>query len=121
MSNSFRVSLPGYNAKTDTNPDHYALYSDEDWVLIKELARGSGSISQTDSPNEATIAHNLGYIPFYLVYCEVSSGRYRIANSFDPLGSGWKSYADEDNLYIENDYSSTYTDYRYYIFYDNLT
>lgn len=118
MTQTIRVSLPTYNCLTDTNPDHYALYADSDWPLIKEKARGTGSIALYDTE---TIAHNLGYIPFYLVYCEIASGEYQIANAFDPVGSGWRSYADTTNLYITNFYSSTYTDYRYYIFYDLIT
>lgn len=112
-----RVSLPGYNALTDTNPDHYALYADEDWVLIKEKARGAGTVNYLSS---ATISHDLGYVPFYLVYCEVDSNEYRVCNAYDPIGSGWKVYADTEDLIIENDYSSTYKDYRYYIFYDQI-
>ena len=118
MSYTIRVSLAGYNALTDTDPDHYALYADSDWFLIKEKARGSGTV---DLNNVATISHNLGYIPFYLVYCEIASGEYRIANCFDPLGSGWRAYANTSNLYISNKHSSTYKDYRYYIFYDEIT
>ena len=35
MSNVIRCALPGYNALTDTNLDHYSLYGDVDNVLIK--------------------------------------------------------------------------------------
>jgi hypothetical protein len=41
MAQTIRVSLPGYDALTETNPDHFALYADEDWVLIKEYVRSS--------------------------------------------------------------------------------
>lgn len=116
--NSIRVALPGYNALTDSDPDHFALYTDEDWVLIKELTRGTGSVNQYAT---ATIPHNLGYVPLYFVYCEVASGVYRIANAFDPVGGGWRSYADDTNLYIVNYFSATFKNYRYYIFYDNVT
>jgi len=118
MSYTIRVSLPTYNALTDTNPDHYALYSDSDWVLIKEKARGSGT---SEYGVGTTIAHDLGYIPFFLVYCEVDTNEYRIANSFDPIGSGWRVSADVDNLYIYNLHSETYEKYRYYIFHDEIT
>lgn len=117
MSYTIRVSLPGYDALTDTNPDHFSLYADEDWILIKEEARGNGTVALHGL---ATIAHNLGYIPLYLVYCEIATNEYRIANCFDPLGSGWRVYADTTNLYISNEFSATYTDYRYYIFYDEV-
>lgn len=116
--NILRVALPGYDASTDTDPDHFALYSDEDWILIKELARGAGTVGYTST---ATIPHNLGYVPLFFVYCEVGNNLYKISNSFDPIGGGWKTYADNTNLYIVNNFSADYTAYRYYIFYDNVT
>lgn len=118
MTQVIRVSLPTYNALTDTNQDHYALYTDQDNVLIKEFARGVGSVG---SGSDATITHSLGYIPFYLVFAEVASGQYQVANSFDPVGSGWRAYSTTTALIIQNRYSATFTDYRYYIFYDNIT
>ena len=116
MVQTIRVSLPGYDALTDTNPDHYALYSDNDWILIKEKANGSGSVT---SGNTAIIAHNLGYIPMYFVYVQVSATEWQIVN-FVSSENGWNAYADTTNLYIANNYSS-YTNYRYYIFYDLMT
>jgi hypothetical protein len=118
MNKVLRVALPGYNAQTDTNPDHFALYSDEDWVLIKELKRGADDVELN---NIATIPHNLGYIPLYFVYCEVGNNVYKIVNGFDPVGGGWRCYADDTNIYIANYFSATYKSYRYYIFYDNIT
>lgn len=127
MSNiTIRVSLPGYDALTDTNPDHYALYADEDWILIKEFARGTGSVSLSD-PNPDEITHNLGYVPMYLVYAEIASGTYSLINShmnaskyFLFGGYKWFINADNTKLYIDNRYSDTYVNYRYYIFYDQM-
>jgi len=117
MAQTVRVALSGYNALTETDISKYSLYADSDNVLIKEFARGAGSIS---FGNTATISHNLSYIPLFLVYTEVASGRYRIANSFDPLGAGWRAYTDTNDLFIENAYSSSFTDYKYFIFYDDM-
>ena len=64
MGNVIRVSLPTYDALTDTNPDHFALYSDEDWVLIKEYIRGSISANSFGEP----VNFDLNYIPTILVY-----------------------------------------------------
>lgn len=113
-----RVSLPGYDALTDGTVDHYALYADTDNVLIKEKSRGT--IATAGFAN-GTIAHNLGYIPFYLVYSEVSAGRYRINNAFDPVGSGWRAYASTASLIISNLYGTAGTVSQYYIFYDNIS
>lgn len=117
MKNVIRVALSGYNALTDTNIDHYSLYSDSDNVLIKEKARGSGSV---DLWNVGEITHSLTYLPFYLAYTQVSSGRYKISNAYDPIGIGWRVYTDTSKLYFMNYYSSTYKGYRYYIFYDKM-
>jgi hypothetical protein len=120
MTKVMKVALPGYNALTDTDPDHFSLYVDQvtDNVLIKEKARGIGSV---DFAGEAEISHNLTYIPFYLVYTEISANRYRLSNSYNPVGSGWRVFADTTKLYIDNNYSADFTDYRYYIFYDNMS
>jgi hypothetical protein len=103
-----RVALPGYNALTDTNPDHFALYSDEDWVLIKEKMRGSVSVGAFSSE---TITHNLGYVPFYAVYAdrEWVSG-YNIYSSY-------RVYATTTTLVISNTSASAKT-FAYYLFYD---
>jgi hypothetical protein len=117
VKRGIRVALPGYNALTDTNPDHFALYSDQDWVLIKEVLRGSGTIGLNST---AEITHSLGYIPFFLVYGEVASNEYQASFSYNIYG-GWRVYADTTKLYINNFYSATYTHYRYYIFYDDVS
>ena len=69
MSQVIRVSLPGYNALTDTDPDHFALYSDEDWVLIKEYNRGSVSASEEGTP----VYYYLDYIPTIFAYYQDDS------------------------------------------------
>lgn len=60
MGMTMRVSLPGYNAGTDTNLDHFALYADADNVLIKEKTRGTMTTG--------TVGHGLSYIPLYMAY-----------------------------------------------------
>lgn len=112
-----RVSLPGYDCLTDTTIDHYGLYADSDNILIKELSRGAFNITST---NNGTVSHNLGYIPFYLGYCQVGASRFRIANSFDPVGSGWRSFTDTSKVVFQNRFGSDGT-VQYFIFYDNLT
>lgn len=115
--NVVRVALNGYDALKDTDPSHFSLFTDQDNVLIKEKSRGSGAIA---SGNTAVIVHNLGYIPFFLVYCEISTNRFQAVNTFDPNSGVWRAYADTTNLYVRNVSSSTKR-YRFYIFYDNVT
>lgn len=113
-----RISLAGSNALTETDLDKFSLYADDDNVLIKEESRGSGTVGFGSS---ATINHALGYVPAFLVFAEIASNTYRLVNSQNPLGGGWKSYSDNNNLVITNSFSATYTSYRYYIFYDDMS
>lgn len=115
MGKGIKLALPGYNAETDTDPDHFALYVDSDdptdYVLIKELT--SQEIAVVSSQ---TIPHNLGYVPLCLVFGEVSSGVWRRMYSRD-IGS-FASYfeVDDTNLYIHGT-----GNFAYHIFLDNVT
>lgn len=117
MGFTMRISRPGFDALTDSTIDHYSIFSDTDNILIKEKARGTIDVSYN---GEGTISHGLGYTPFYLIYSPISSTRYRINNSFDALGGGWRAYSDNDNVYIKNFYGTANTVSKYYIFYDNV-
>lgn len=113
---TFRISIPGYNALTETDKTKYSIRADEDNVLIKEHSRGTGTFTETVS-----IAHNLGYIPFFLMYGEISSGRYRLNSFYDVQGGGWRVRANTTSLNIDNPAFDANSDgYRYYIFYDEL-
>lgn len=120
MTKTIRISTPGNDALTTTDPDKFALYADSDWVLIKEFARGSGSV---DYGRVATIDHDLGYIPTYMIWTEIDTNNtYRLNNAQNVVGSGgWKTWASTSSINIENNYSSDYTNYRYYIFYDRMS
>jgi hypothetical protein len=113
-----RITQPGFDVFTDTDPDHYSLLTDNTNILIKEFVRGSASINGSGTIH--TIAHNLGYIPFFLVYV------------LDPTVSAWElvqwgvisasvpAYAaavDTNNLYIINN-DSLATTFKWFIFYD---
>lgn len=117
MAKALLISLPGYDALLETDPDHFAVKADEDNIIIKEKERGSGTLGLGSS---ATINHALAYIPFYLVYTLISAGRYRVSNGFASLSNGWQTYATTSDLVITNNYSATYGDYQYYVFHDNM-
>lgn len=110
MAQTIRVSLSGYNALTEANIYRYSLYADSDNILIKEHSRGSGN-------GNATITHNIGYIPTFLVYTDIGSGRFRVVNAQSPLGGGPQVYATTTTLVIANNAGA---DYQYYIFYDDM-
>lgn len=119
MSYTIRVSLPGYNALTDTNPDHYALYTDSNWILIKEKARGSDTLSYGSAD---TISHGLSYVPMVFVWGEDSSGDLIFQgtpNNFSAQEQ-WYVQIDSSNVTITQAVGIGNFDYNYYIFYDEL-
>jgi len=120
-SYGIKVSLPGYDVDTETDLDHFALWSvasdTNDSVLIKEKVRGSVSVSSSTTEN---IAHGLAYIPFTLVFVESSPGIY-VKCYGQPIGA-WGFYFDIDatNLHLRN-YSGSTKTFKYYIFYDQMS
>ena len=117
MSKVFKIALPGYNASTDNDPNHFALYVDQetDYILIKEKLVRTVSVTNT-----ATIAHGLGYVPFCLVFAETSTGVWRKIFSTPIDSSGYWFTVNTTNLSLVNTSGSAKT-FAYHIFYDNIT
>lgn len=119
-NNVLRVALPGYNAMTDTNPDHFSLYSDIYNILTKEKVRGKITTNYGDTTN---IAHNLGYIPAFVVWTEENIHDQLIlswvSNSFS-ASYMWISEIDSTNLKISNLMDNGFSAF-YFILYDNIT
>lgn len=116
---SMRVSLPGYDAGTDTNLDHFALYTDQDNVLIKEFTRGIGTIATNGT---LQIAHNLGYVPFFLSYINMGGGTSALIPAFCNDGpSVPDAYAASNKGTLSITNFDLQTTFPYYIFYDNFT
>lgn len=119
MGQVIKVALPGYNAETDTNPDHFSLYVDNDdpndYILIKEKSSDTVKFSGTQN-----ISHGLGYIPFCLVFVEVSDRVWRKIFSHPIDGSGYWFEIDSSNLVLRNT-TGTAKNFQYHIFYDNIT
>ncbi len=126
--NVLRAALPGFNAETDTDPDHFALFTDEDYVLIKEFTRGSVGITGDGSEVIETIPHNLGYIPLFFVYVldiNHSPTKWKLL-AHNTAGASVPPYiavVDEDNLYIYNFLAAAVGEvqFKYYIFYDDIS
>lgn len=119
MSSVLRAALTGYNAFTETEPDNFSLYSDEDYILIKEKARGSVVVTAGGSQ---TIAHGLAYIPMVLVFMERADGTTGTAGRWELLGGDDSNAVcsievTTTNLIIRNGGSNSKTA-KYYIFYD---
>lgn len=117
MAQGIKIVLPGYNAFTDTNPDHFALYVDQavDYILIKEKLVATVSVNGTTN-----IAHGLGYVPFCLVFAETSSGVWRKLFSVPIDSIGYWFEVNSTNLVLKNT-TGVAKNFAYHIFYDNIT
>lgn len=113
---TMRVSLPGYDALTDGTVDHYALYADQDNVLIKEFTRGTMAVA---GGGTGTISHNLGYSPIFMGFAKLATNRFQWI-----YGNGFYNqsyiYASTANIFLVNKSSGTIT-FKYYVFYDKET
>ena len=127
-----RVAKSGYNALTDTNPDHYTFLSG--FNTLKYFTSGSQNITivgdTTYKQTVVTIPHNLGYVPVFFVEVQISflvSGYafVPIINQagilFDVRGEAW---ADDTNIYLRmtnlSDGDSITANFVYKIFKNNL-
>jgi hypothetical protein len=84
---SFKITKPGYNALTDTNPQHFQFDSDYNTFKFLEIlpsfsisvGNAGGTTSQTVT-NSIQIPSQFQFVPFFLVYIvtdnNTSSGRY---------------------------------------------
>lgn len=112
---TMRVSLPRYDCITDRNIDHYALYADQDNVLIKEFSRGTTNVT---GPGTTSISHNLGYPPMFMGYVKITSANFQWI-----YGSGffnnYYAYASTASLLLVNKDSSGTKIFKHYLFYDN--
>lgn len=115
MGRGIKIALPGYDAFTDTDPNHFSLYVDQDestdYILIKEKLVAKVAVS-----GSLTVPHNLGYVPLCLVFGEVSSGVWRRLYSRDIAGFGLYYQVDATNLTIFGTGNVSY-----HIFFDLLT
>lgn len=131
MSQKIIISKPTYNILTETNPDNLIFSSD--YNTLKYYINGSTSITiigdGTDKYSETTIAHNLGYVPFFIVYVDDfvnASAYYNIVPSFNNTLFIFReahAYANTSNLYIRMRNKSTYTytaNFYYKIYRNNL-
>lgn len=66
-----KIAKPGYNVLTETNPDNLIYSSDYD--TLKYHASGEAQVSVSGSPAEVTVAHGLGYAPFFIAYVDTFS------------------------------------------------
>lgn len=125
MPRGVKIALPGYNAETDTDPAHFSLYVDgtTDHVLVKEKSRGVSSVADF---NTQTIAHNLGYFPFFMACAESPAelveepgDEFEWVNGGFNLFGGYYQYVTTSDLLLGNREDVT-KDFTYIIFHDQL-
>lgn len=119
----FKTALPGYNALTDTDSDHFSLIADSNNVLIKEKTRGSIDI---DAYGEETISHGLGYVPLIFVFVKDvdDSNRWKLVPHFQGIGDIPRYYylVTTSNVTIYNaNFAEETATFKYFIFYDEVT
>lgn len=118
MSQTIRVSLPGYDALSESNIFNYSVYADSDNILIKEFNRGTMSLSSGET-NSAF--HGFGYIPFVLAFGRQTSGT---VTDWTLLMSGGSESGllyvevDTDLVYFTKTPNGNTGEVAYYIFYD---
>lgn len=117
MARGIKIALPGYNALTDTDPNHFALYVDQevDYILIKEKEKDSVSVT-----TDLTVSHGLDYVPLCFVFGEVSSGVWRKLFSH-PLDTGGLWFEVDDTDLILHNTTGSPKNFSYNIFYDDIT
>lgn len=132
--NKIIVAKSGYDAETDTNLDHIVFSSD--YNTLKYDISGTTEIviigDTTEKTTETTIAHNLGYAPFFVVYVYVEEflQGYAITPYYNnrPTDSPTvfreaEAFVDDTNLYVRlrNKSANTYTaQFAYKIFKNKL-
>ncbi len=125
------VTKSGFDADTETNPDNI-VFSTE-YNTLKYYLNGNQSIQivgdGTLKTTTVEITHDLGYVPFFLVYVDdfvAANGHYNIVpftSSTVTVTRAAEAWADTTKLYLKmtNKSSNTYTAHFYYkIFKNNL-
>lgn len=120
--------------KNVTDCADYELAYSSKFVVPKQFAAQPSTITLTgtDPANPATVAisHNLGYVPMFEVFCEISPGDgflTPLTAYFDTSGSGinFTAYATTTDLVIQqSNFNISPTgfgvyNFFYYIFYDD--
>jgi hypothetical protein len=124
MTQKIVISKAGYDAGTVTDVANIIYSSDYD--TLKYYTSGSISVTTSGTHNEGTIAHNLGYIPFFVAFASgvTPEGYYAmIPQMFADAGDAAyvTAYADNTNLYFRIETNMSVTANYYYKIFRNDT
>ena len=123
MGQKIRISKSGFNVLTETDTDN--IVYDSDYDTLKYYTSGYVNVTPVGADKEETVAHNLGYIPFFIAYVNNFSPSHNMCpGEFDdtPGYVSADAYADSSNLYfkIHTDYNTATFNFRYFIFRNSL-
>jgi hypothetical protein len=125
MSYKIVIAKPGFDATTETNPNNLIFSSD--YNTLKYYLSGFYQMLNVSTTTNVTIAHNLGYVPFFQVFVNdlhYFTNQYGPVEYYDSTGflRAARAYVDSTNLYLSlNLGSGTVTANWYYkIFKNNL-
>lgn len=100
MSNKIVIAKPGFDARMETNPNNLIFSSD--YNTLKYYTSGNVTVNWTDDGNlyTVTVAHNLGYIPFFIVYIKDGTESAIVPENQQTIaGRNYRNvYADATNL-----------------------
>ncbi len=136
MTQKIIISKAGYNVLTETDSNNLIFSSD--YNTLKYHTSGSFSIdidiNNTDTTEVESIAHNLGYVPFFTVFIKHQTNYLPACEYHTTVGYGFgegvyrafTTWATSSTLYVQvysdaDGVVDTYTaDFRYKIFRNNL-
>jgi hypothetical protein len=127
MSNKIIIAKPGFNVLTETDPDNLIFSSD--YNTLKYAISGHYEMLNVTDNTDVTIAHNLGYVPFFLCFCNdfvAQPTYYGMTEFFNSLGGrlqAARAYVDSTNLYLSLNLahgSAITVEWYYKIFKNNL-
>lgn len=128
MSKKVILAKDGYNALTETDLRNLAIHSD--YNTLKYFTSGVVEVARSGTTASGEIAHNLGYVPFFIAYAnwvplETQYAQCPIFIAGGPAYTYVGAWADSSKIYftIESNVSpaSSYTTrFAYKIFRNSL-
>jgi hypothetical protein len=110
MTQVVRISLPGKDVFTSSDPNDFSLFADQDNVLLKQDPNNRATLGTGTS-----LDHNYGYIPFYLAYGDLGSGVYQLGTGFDGVSGVPRARTTATQL--KNGWTG---DLEVFLFFDNM-
>lgn len=104
MSSKIIVAKPNFDVRKETNLDNLKFHSD--YNTLKYYLSDSYTMNGVTVTTNVTIPHNLGYVPFHIVYCNdfgFHPSVFAVTEYFNSFGGrlrAARAYCDDTNLYL---------------------